>query len=131
MKTVISTPNAPGAIGPYSQGYAFGYIGSCIPFIACLVFVLFADKLGLTQGTAMCIAFILTAAWWVLLSVPLLKTYHQDKYEEAQGNPNGQTFSRLWETFKNNRQEKHNILYLLAFFCYIDGVYTIIDMSVA
>ena len=24
MKTVISTPNAPGAIGPYSQGYAFG-----------------------------------------------------------------------------------------------------------
>ena len=24
MKTVISTPNAPGAIGPYSQGYACG-----------------------------------------------------------------------------------------------------------
>ena len=27
MKTVISTPNAPGAIGPYSQGYAFGDLG--------------------------------------------------------------------------------------------------------
>ena len=32
MKTVISTPNAPGAIGPYSQGYAFGdlVITSCL-----------------------------------------------------------------------------------------------------
>lgn len=114
-----------------SQGYAFGYIGSCIPFIACLVIVLFADKLGLTQGTAMCIAFILTAIWWVLLSIPLLKTYRQDKYVEAQGNPLGQTFSRLWETFKNIRQEKHIFLFLLAFFFFIDGVYTIIDMAVA
>lgn len=114
-----------------SQGYAFGYIGSCIPFIACLVIVRFADDLGLTQGRAMCIAFILTAAWWVLLSIPLLKTYRQDKYIEAQGNPLGQTFSRLWETFKNIRREKHIFLFLLAFFFFIDGVYTIIDMAVA
>ena len=114
-----------------SQGYAFGYIGSCIPFIACLVIVLFADKLGLTQGRAMCIAFILTAAWWVLLTIPLLKTYRQDKFVEAQGNPLRQTFGRLWETFKNIRQEKHIFLFLLAFFFFIDGVYTIIDMAVA
>ena len=114
-----------------SQGYAWGYIGSCIPFIACLVLVLMHDKLGMSQSTAMCVAFILTAAWWVLLSVPLLKTYKQDKYVEAHGNPFGQTFSRLWETFKNIRQEKHIFLFLLAFFFFIDGVYTIIDMAVA
>lgn len=114
-----------------SQGYAFGYIGSCIPFIACLVIVLMHDALGLTQGTAMTVAFLLTAAWWVLLSVPLLKTYRQDKYVEAHGNPFAQTFGRLWETFKNIRQEKHIFLFLLAFFFFIDGVYTIIDMAVA
>ena len=33
-----------------SQGYAFGYIGSCIPFIACLVIVLMSDKLGISQS---------------------------------------------------------------------------------
>lgn len=114
-----------------SQGYAFGYIGSCIPFIACLVIVLFADKLGLTMTAAMTIAFLLTALWWLFLSFPLLKTYHQDKYVEAQGNPFRQSFSRLWHTFKNMRQEKHIFLFLLAFFFFIDGVYTIIDMAVA
>lgn len=114
-----------------SQGYAFGYIGSCIPFIACLVIVLFSDNLGMTQSTAMCIAFLLTAAWWVLLSLPLLKTYRQNKYVEAQGRPFRQTFGRLYGTFKNIRQEKHIFLFLLAFFFFIDGVYTIIDMAVA
>lgn len=114
-----------------SQGYAFGYIGSCIPFIACLVIVLFADKLGLTMTAAMTIAFLLTALWWLFLSFPLLKTYHQDKYVEAQGNPFRQSFRRLWHTFKNIRQEKHIFLFLLAFFFFIDGVYTIIDMAVA
>lgn len=114
-----------------SQGYAFGYIGSCIPFIACLVIVLFADKLGLTMTAAMTIAFLLTALWWLFLSFPLLRTYHQDKYVEAQGNPFRQSFSRLWHTFKNMRQEKHIFLFLLAFFFFIDGVYTIIDMAVA
>ena len=53
-----------------SQGYAFGYIGSCIPFIACLVIVLMSDKLGLTQSAAMTIAFIITAAWWLVLTGP-------------------------------------------------------------
>lgn len=114
-----------------SQGYAFGYIGSCIPFIACLVIVLFADKLGLTMTAAMTIAFVLTALWWICLSAPLLKTYHQDNYVEAQGNPFRQSFQRLWSTFKNIRHEKHIFLFLLAFFFFIDGVYTIIDMAVA
>ena len=45
-------------------GYAFGYIGSVIPFVACLVLVLMAETFGLTQGTAMVIAFLITAAWW-------------------------------------------------------------------
>lgn len=114
-----------------SQGYAFGYIGSCIPFIACLVIVLMSDKLGLTQGSAMTIAFILTAAWWLLLTVPLLKTYRQEHYVEAKGNPFRQSFGQLANTFKNIRQEKHIFLFLLAFFFFIDGVYTIIDMAVA
>jgi UMF1 family MFS transporter len=114
-----------------SQGYAFGYIGSCIPFIACLVIVLMSDKLGITQGTAMTIAFILTAAWWLLLTIPLLRTYRQEKYVEAQGNPFRQSFGRLWDTFKNMRHEKHIFLFLIAFFFFIDGVYTIIDMAVA
>lgn len=114
-----------------SQGYAFGYIGSCIPFIACLVIVLLCDKIGITQGQAMTVAFALTAVWWLLLTLPLLKTYHQSHYVEAQGNPFRQSFGQLAGTFRNIRREKHIFLFLIAFFLFIDGVYTIIDMAVA
>lgn len=114
-----------------SHGYAFGYIGSCIPFIACLVVVLMADTIGISQVAAMTIAFLLTAAWWLIMTIPLLKTYHQDNYVEAIGNPFAESFGRLWQTFKNIRQEKHIFLFLIAFFFFIDGVYTIIDMAVA
>ena len=40
-------------------------------------------------------------------------------------------FRQLWGTLKAARQEKHIFLYLLSFFFFIDGVYTIIDMATA
>ena len=58
-----------------SLGYAFGYIGSVVPFIVCLVLVLMHGSFGLTQGTAMAIAFILISLWWLGCSLPLLRGY--------------------------------------------------------
>ena len=114
-----------------SHGYAFGYIGSCIPFIACLAIVLLHDKLGLSQPTAMMVAFLLTAVWWVLMAVPLLRTYKQTAYSESAGAKLSETFKRLGRTFKNIRAEKNIFVFMLAFFFYIDGVYTIIEMATA
>ncbi|MBR5538237.1 MAG: MFS transporter [Clostridia bacterium] len=114
-----------------SLGYAWGYIGSCLPFVACLVPVLFADGLGLSMPTAMLIAFGITAVWWVTMSLPLVKSYQQKHYVERRPGAVGAAFSRLWTTLKNARQEKKAFLFLLAFFFYIDGVYTIIDMATA
>ena len=114
-----------------SHGYAFGYIGSCIPFIACLAIVLLHDKLGLSQPTAMMVAFLLTAVWWVLMTVPLLRTYKQTAYSESAGAKLSETFKRLGRTFKNIRAEKNIFVFMLAFFFYIDGVYTISEMATA
>ena len=114
-----------------SLGYAWGYIGSCLPFVACLVPVLFADSLGLSMASAMLIAFCITAVWWVSMSLPLVKSYRQKNYVERQPGAVVSAFSRLWTTLKNARQEKKAFLFLLAFFFYIDGVYTIIDMATA
>ena len=50
---------------------------------------------------------------------------------EHGGNPVSSTFRRLRDTFREVRQQKHIFLYLLAFFFFIDGVYTIIDMATA
>jgi len=114
-----------------SLGYAFGYIGSCVPFIACLVLVLMADSFGLTMGSAMVIAFLITAAWWAILSLPLLKSYKQTAYVERQSAPLTDTFRQLVRTFKDAKAEKHVFVYLIAFFFFINGVYTIIDMATA
>ena len=63
-----------------AQGYAWGYIGSCVPFVLCLVIVLGSDPLGIRMETAMGIAFVLVAVWWLLMSLPLLKNYEQKSF---------------------------------------------------
>jgi len=114
-----------------SLGYAFGYIGSVIPFIVCLVLVLMHDSFGLSQNSAMAIAFGIISIWWVGCSVPLLKDYTQTAFQEPTEEPVKDAFRQLWNTLKDARKEKHIFLYLLAFFFFIDGVYTIIDMATA
>lgn len=114
-----------------TAGYALGYIGSVIPFIVCLLLVLNAGKLGISTPAAMAIAFLITAAWWIVCTVPLLKTYRQKAYSAHTGNPLTASFRRLGETFRQARQQKHIFLYMLAFFFFIDGVYTIIGMATA
>ena len=114
-----------------TMGYALGYIGSVIPFALCLVLVLLHDSFGLSQVTALIISFLITAVWWVGCTVPLLKGYKQTAFRERVGNPVGQTFRQLGKTFMEARKHKHIFVYLLAFFFFIDGVYTIIDMATA
>ena len=114
-----------------SQGYAWGYIGSCVPFVVCLMIVLGAGKLGISMELAMGISFFVTAAWWVLMTVPMLKTYRQKNYVERKPHAFRESFARIGKTFLNVRKEKKIFLFLLAFFFYIDGVYTIIDMATA
>lgn len=112
-----------------SVGYALGYIGSVIPFAICLLVVLNASALGLSTGTAMVIAFTLTAAWWAACTVPLLRSYQQRAYTTCTGNPLTASFRQLGTTLKEVKQQKHIFLYLVAFFFFIDGVYTIIGMA--
>ena len=114
-----------------SLGYAFGYIGSVIPFIVCLILVLMPGTFGLTQGSAMVIAFLITAAWWIGCSVPLLRRYHQTAFVTAQNSRLLDSFRQLGKTLREVKKEKHIFVYLLSFFFFIDGVYTIIDMATA
>lgn len=114
-----------------SRGYAYGYIGSVIPFAVCLMVVLMPQTFALTTGSAMCVAFAITAVWWLGMTVPLMRRYHQSAYAPQQGHPFAAAFRQLGKTLRNLRQEKHVFLYLLSYFFFIDGVYTIIDMATA
>ena len=114
-----------------SQGYAWGYIGSCIPFAGCLALVLGSSALGLSIVTAMGLSFGITALWWLGFTLPLLRRYEQKHFVERQPHAIRESFARLGRTLASVRQEKKIFLFLLAFFFYIDGVYTIIDMATA
>ena len=114
-----------------SHGYAWGYIGSCIPFVISLVFVLMYDKIGISMTTAMMLAFFLNALWWLVVTIPLLKNYHQTNYVELPDHPIKNSFKRLAVTLRDIKKQKNIFLYLLSFFFFIDGVYTIIEMATA
>lgn len=114
-----------------AKGYAWGYIGSCIPFIASLALVLFYEQLSLTMETAMSICFLLIALWWLLLSVPLILGYHQTYYLEKENHYVKASFLRLKNIFIELKNNPKVLFFLIAFFFYIDGVYTIIDMATA
>ena len=129
MLTDITTEDRMDAVS--SKGYAWGYIGSVVPFIISLVFVLMYDKMGMTLKAAMMIAFVLNAVWWIAFTLPLVKSYKQKFYIEPEAHPVLDTFSRLKDTLIKAKEQKKVFLFLFAFFFYIDGVYTIIDMATA
>ena len=114
-----------------TQGYAWGYIGSVIPFVICLVLVLAGGSFGLNQGTAMVIAFIITAVWWAVFTLPLMRRYKQTAYVDRGEHPFLDAFRQIWGTFRKAKEQKHIFVYLIAFFFFINGVYTIIDMATA
>lgn len=129
MLTDVTTPERMDKVS--AVGYAFGYAGSCIPFVVSLVIVLGYEAMGLTLGTAMLIAFLINAGWWLCCTLPLLASFRQKYSTSAEGHMVADAFRRLGQTFRDIKANKQVLWFLIAFFLYIDGVYTIIDMATA
>lgn len=110
-----------------TRGYAFGYIFSVIPFGISLLVVLL---MGMGNPVGYQIGFVITALWWGVLTIPILKNVKQVYYVEPEPDPVRNSFKRLMTTFGNIRQHKTVFLFLIAYFLYIDGVDTIIKMVV-
>lgn len=112
-----------------SKGYAWGYIGSCIPFIVSLLLILKADAIGISTFIATAIAFVLNGLWWLIVTIPLVKNYKQIHYVERSNNSILSSLSRLLNIFKEIKNDRKIFIFLISFFFYIDGVYTIIEMA--
>jgi len=112
-----------------TQGYAWGYIGSCVPFIACLAVVLFGTKAGLSMKMAMEISFIITAVWWAVFTIPMLRDVKQVHFKPYEEHAVRNAFSGIGATLKSIMADEALRYYMLAYFFYIDGVHTIIKLS--
>lgn len=116
-----------------SYGFAMGYIGSTIPFIGCMTIVLLTQQglLPISLTLACKLTFLITAIWWGFFTFPLLKNVKQNYYIEREPHPISNAFKRLGHTFKDIRNYKPIFIFLIAYFFYIDGVDTIIGMSIS
>ncbi|MFA9380755.1 MAG: MFS transporter [Acetanaerobacterium sp.] len=113
-----------------SSGYAWGYIGSCIPFIAGIALI-FIKPFGMSTVTATQLSFVITALWWGVMSIPLIRNVKQTYYLEDRPDKLSHSFKRLGVTLKKITKDKTLLYFILAYFFYIDGVYTIISMAVS
>ena len=116
-----------------SHGFAWGYIGSTIPFIACIALIFGGPSLfGWSTVACTRASFVITALWWVAFTIPLLTSYKQVHYR-ATANQAGKairgTFHELRITFRAIRRNKPLWMFMIAFFFYIDAVNTVISMS--
>lgn len=127
MLTDVTTDDRMDAISAY--GYAFGYVGSTIPFILGLVLVLMPQLFGLDVATGTKLSFVLALVWWLVLTYPIVKNVHQTYYTEPEKHFISHSFTAIFRTFKKIRENKIMFLYVIAYFFYIDGVYTIISMA--
>ncbi|MBR4444934.1 MAG: MFS transporter [Solobacterium sp.] len=130
MLTDVTVPERMDLVS--SQGYAWGYIGSCIPFLGALIFYALGMYNILPMQICITIDFLIIAAWWLGVSVPLVKQYKQKYYVESGAGKIKASFQRLGRTLvRLAKKEKKIFFFLIGFFFYIDGVYTIIDEAVA
>jgi len=115
-------------------GYAMGYLGGGLLFLINVMMTLMPEKFGLTDaGQAVRYAFISVAIWWGGFSLFTIFWVSEKKKPEAQngvGNAVRGAFHQLLGTIREIRQLKTLFLFLAAYWCYIDGVDTIIRMAV-
>jgi UMF1 family MFS transporter len=124
--TDITTPERMDKIS--SWGFAMGYIGgSTIPLLLMMV----AMFLWPAQAVLILkLSIALTVLWWFFFSIPFLKNVEQ-KHSLGDIPPGivGTTFKNIGHTVKSIIERKGILLFIIAYFFYIDGVGTVISMS--
>jgi UMF1 family MFS transporter len=113
-----------------SRGYGWGYIGSAIPFVIVILLILSAKDTP-DQYKYFKIGFAVTALWWLLFSIPMIKNVKQKYFIPSSGSPVKESFKRMISGIREIRKFRQIYLFLIAYFFYIDGVDTIISMAVA
>ncbi|MEW7981841.1 MAG: MFS transporter [Candidatus Sedimenticola endophacoides] len=117
-------------------GFAAGYLGGGLLFAINVLMTLYPQSFGLVDAAeAVRVSFLSVALWWGLFSIPVLLLVREHDGHPGQGGQGwgemvGGGVRRLRATFAQVRRLRHTFLFLLAYWCYIDGVDTIVRMAV-
>ena len=109
-----------------TMGYGLGYIGgSTIPLLIFLIM----NAVGVPMLTCLSVIFAITAVWWLVFSLPLLKNCKQTSGKPYEKGDIGRNIKGVFTTIKEIIADKPMLVYIVAYFFYIDGVHTIISMA--
>jgi UMF1 family MFS transporter len=114
-------------------GYALGYLGGGLLFAVNVAMTLWPTYFGLADATAAVkVSFVSVAVWWALFSLPLLFYFREiPMWERVAGRDAVRAgLAQLKATFRSLRHLRVVFLFLLAYWLYIDGVYTVIRMAI-
>lgn len=113
-----------------SVGYGLGYIGgSTIPLVISLVLIQFGSGFGIPTMLATKLSFVLTAVWWLVFTIPMLRNVHQMHAIDPDRNMLAHTMRNMKQTLSLIVKNRSLLFFVLAYFFYIDGVGTIIHMA--
>ena len=115
-----------------SLGYALGYLGGGVLFAVNVFMVLKPEFFGFTDSAqAVRVSFLSVGVWWAVFSIPLI-LFVKEVPPQAPS-PEGAIiagFRQLRRTFQELRTKRTILIFLLAYWFYIDGVDTVFRMSV-
>lgn len=115
-----------------SSGFAFGYIGGGLLLAINILMITNYSWFGIPDvTTASQLSFASVGLWWFIFSIPLFKNVREEKKTREKRDKSYVAigFSRVVNTFKEIRQFKHLLIFLIAFWLYNDGISTIIRMA--
>jgi UMF1 family MFS transporter len=124
----------PGRVDSVSGfGYSLGYLGGALLLTVNVVMYAKPALFGLASPEAAIRAsFVTVAVWWLVFAVPLLRSAPPSAGRARIGALQALRagFAELVQTFREVRQYRSVVLFLLAYWMYIDGVNTIMKMAV-
>ena len=111
-------------------GYALGYLGGGLLFGLCVTALL----LGVGEPeTTIRYSFLAVALWWAAFSLPVALWVPETPSPSGAprlGRALTAALGELRATLRRRHQLRETFLFLLAYWCYIDGVDTIVRMAV-
>ena len=108
-------------------GYSVGYLGGGTLFVINAFMVMNPSFFGLeNSAAAIKLSFVTVGIWWIIFTLPLFINYEQSKIQERKIID---AFKQIYKTFIDITNKKNIVLFLIAFFLYIDGVHTVMSLA--
>ena len=117
-----------------SLGYSLGYLGGGVLFALNVVMTLKPEWFGLSDSVAAVkVAFLLVAIWWFFFTLPLMMNVPEPETERSTKNISAltiETLSELKKLFYMIKLDRNLFYFILAYWFYIDGIFTVMSMAV-